>query len=166
MLVLGIETTCDETGVGVVRMGQDGRGDILADEIYSQTVEHQPFGGVVPEIAARAHIERLDPMIAAALAKANVRLDQLSGIAAAAGPGLVGGVIVGLTAAKALALVAKKPFIAVNHLEAHALTPRLVEAMAFPYLLLLVSGGHTQLLAVKGVGQYVRLGTTIDDAIG
>lgn len=166
MLVLGIETTCDETAVGVVRLGQDGRGDILSNEIYSQVAEHQAFGGVVPEIAARAHIERLMPMVEQALNKAGVSLNQVDGIAAAAGPGLVGGVLVGLTAGKALAMVAKKPFIAVNHLEAHALTPRLVEALAFPYLLLLVSGGHTQLLAVKGVDQYTRLGTTIDDAIG
>lgn len=166
MLVLGIETTCDETSVGVVRLGQDGRGDILSNEVYSQIAEHQAFGGVVPEIAARAHVERLMPMAGQALAKAGLTLQQMDGIAAAAGPGLVGGVLVGLTAGKALAMVAGKPFIAVNHLEAHALTPRLIEALAFPYLLLLVSGGHTQLLAVKGVDQYTRLGTTVDDAIG
>ncbi|MGL4323343.1 MAG: tRNA (adenosine(37)-N6)-threonylcarbamoyltransferase complex transferase subunit TsaD [Beijerinckiaceae bacterium] len=166
MLVMGIETTCDETAVGIVRLGQDGRGDILSNEVYSQIAEHQPFGGVVPEIAARAHVERLMPMVGQALARAGVKLSQLDGIAAAAGPGLVGGVLVGLTAGKALAMVARKPFMAVNHLEAHALTPRLIEALAFPYLLLLVSGGHTQLLAVRGVDQYTRLGTTIDDAIG
>lgn len=166
MLVLGIETTCDETAAGVVRLGQDGRGDILSNEVYSQITEHQAFGGVVPEIAARAHVDRLMPMIDQALKQAGVTLKQIDGVAAAAGPGLVGGVLVGLTAGKALAMVARKPFIAINHLEAHALTPRLVEALAFPYLLLLVSGGHTQLLAVKGVDQYTRLGTTIDDAIG
>lgn len=166
MLVLGIETTCDETAAGVVRLGQDGRGDILSNEVYSQITEHQAFGGVVPEIAARAHVDRLMPIIDQALKRAGVSLQQIDGIAAAAGPGLIGGVLVGLTAGKALAMVAGKPFVAVNHLEAHALTPRLVEALAFPYLLLLVSGGHTQLLAVKGVDQYTRLGTTIDDAIG
>ena len=152
MRVLGIETTCDETAAAVVATDETGRGVILSNEILSQIAEHAPYGGVVPEIAARAHVEVLDVLVKRALA--------------AAGPGLIGGVIVGLTTGKSLAMVAGKPLIAVNHLEAHALSPRLTDGIAFPYLLLLVSGGHTQLLAVRGVGDYVRLGTTIDDAIG
>jgi N6-L-threonylcarbamoyladenine synthase len=166
MRVLGLETTCDETAAAVVRLSDDGRGAILSNEVLSQIAEHAAFGGVVPEIAARAHVEALDRLIERALAKAETRLEELDGIAAAAGPGLIGGVIVGLTTAKALALVARKPLLAVNHLEGHALTARLTDGTGFPYLLLLVSGGHTQLIAVKGVGDYVRLGTTLDDAIG
>jgi N6-L-threonylcarbamoyladenine synthase len=166
MRVLGIETTCDETAAAVVGIGGDGRGEILSNEVLSQIAEHAPYGGVVPEIAARAHVEVLDGIVRRALERAGMTLSQCDAIAAAAGPGLIGGVIVGLTTAKALAMVARKPFLAVNHLEAHALSPRLTDGIAFPYLLLLASGGHTQLLAVKGVGDYVRLGTTIDDAIG
>jgi N6-L-threonylcarbamoyladenine synthase len=166
MLVLGIETTCDETAAAVVRRLPDGKGDILSNEILSQIAEHARYGGVVPEIAARAHVEYIDKIIARALAQADVKLADLSGIAAAAGPGLIGGVLVGLTTAKGLALVTGKPLMAVNHLEAHALSPRLTDGIAFPYLLLLVSGGHTQLVAVNGVGQYSRIGTTVDDAIG
>jgi N6-L-threonylcarbamoyladenine synthase len=166
MLVLGIETTCDETAASVVRRLPDGRGDILSNEILSQIAEHARYGGVVPEIAARAHVEYLDKIIARALAVAEVKLADLSGIAAAAGPGLIGGVLVGLTTAKGIALVTGKPLMAVNHLEAHALSPRLTDGVQFPYLLLLVSGGHTQLVAVTGVGEYSRIGTTIDDAIG
>ncbi len=166
MRVLGLETTCDETAAAVVRLSEDGHGEILANEVLSQIAEHAAYGGVVPEIAARAHVEALDHLIDRALAQARLTLDDLDGIAAAAGPGLIGGVIVGLTTAKTLALVARKPLLAVNHLEGHALTARLTDAIGFPYLLLLVSGGHTQLIAVKGVGDYVRLGTTIDDAIG
>ncbi len=166
MRVLGIETTCDETAAAVVERRADGSGAILSNEIRSQTNEHIAFGGVVPEVAARAHVEALDTLIARALDKAGCRARDLDGIAAAAGPGLIGGVLVGLTAGKALALVTGKPLIAVNHLEAHALTPRLTDGAAFPYLLLLASGGHTQLVAVTGVGRYRRLGTTIDDAIG
>jgi N6-L-threonylcarbamoyladenine synthase len=166
MDVLGIETTCDETAAAVVRLKPHGGGEILANEVVSQIAEHAAFGGVVPEIAARAHVEVLDYLIERALARAGTTLAQMDGIAAAAGPGLIGGVIVGLTTAKALALAAKKPFVAVNHLEAHALTARMTDAVAFPYLLLLASGGHTQLLAVNGVGDYTRLGTTLDDAIG
>ena len=166
MLVLGIETTCDETAASVVRHLPDGRGDILSNEILSQIAEHARYGGVVPEIAARAHVDYLDKIILRALAVAEVKLADLSGIAAAAGPGLIGGVLVGLTTAKALALVSGKPLLAINHLEAHALSPRLLDNVAFPYLLLLVSGGHTQLVAVTGVGAYTRIGTTIDDAIG
>ncbi|MFN3689138.1 tRNA (adenosine(37)-N6)-threonylcarbamoyltransferase complex transferase subunit TsaD [Salinarimonas sp.] len=166
MRVIGIETTCDETAAAIVATSEDGRGTILADEVLSQIAEHAAYGGVVPEIAARAHVEVVDRLVARALAKAGLELADLDGIAAAAGPGLIGGVIVGLTAAKALALVSGKPLLAVNHLEGHALTARLTDGVQFPYLLLLVSGGHTQLLAVRGVGDYVRLGGTIDDAIG
>jgi N6-L-threonylcarbamoyladenine synthase len=166
MRVLGIETTCDETAAAVVRLAPGGGGEILSNEVMSQIAEHAAYGGVVPEIAARAHIEVLDRLILRALEHAGVRLADLDGVAAAAGPGLIGGVIVGLTMAKTLALASRKPFIAVNHLEAHALTARLTDAISFPYLLLLVSGGHTQLVAVKGVGDYVRLGSTVDDAVG
>lgn len=166
MRVLGLETTCDETAAAVVEIDADGNGRILANEILSQIAEHAAYGGVVPEIAARAHVEVIDRLVARAMAAAGVEMADLDGIAAAAGPGLIGGVIVGLTTAKALALVTGKPLIAVNHLEAHALTPRLTDGIGFPYLLLLASGGHTQLVAVRGVGDYVRLGTTIDDAIG
>ena len=166
MKILGIETTCDETAAAVVALDEGERGKILANEILSQIAEHAAYGGVVPEIAARAHVEVLDRLIARALERAGTDLSDLDGIAVAAGPGLIGGVLVGLVTAKTLALVARKPLLAVNHLEAHALTPRLTDGLAFPYLLLLASGGHTQLVAVKGVGDYVRLGTTIDDAIG
>ena len=167
MRVLGVETTCDETAVAVVsdRLGVDG-GDILSNEVLSQIAQHAAYGGVVPEIAARAHIDVLDRMILRALENAKVDLSQIDAIAAAAGPGLIGGVLVGLTAAKGLALATGKPFIAVNHLEAHALTARLTDALDFPYLALLVSGGHTQLVAVRGVGDYRRLGSTVDDAAG
>jgi len=166
MRVLGIETTCDETAAAVVRLRPEGGGEILADEVVSQTAEHAAFGGVVPEIAARAHIDYLDGLIARALEKSGVSLADLDGVAAAAGPGLIGGVMVGLTMAKGLALATNKPFIAVNHLEAHALTARLTDGLDFPYLLLLASGGHTQIIGVLGVGEYRRLGTTVDDAIG
>ncbi len=166
MRVLGIETTCDETAAAVVSLSPGGHGDILSNEVMSQIAEHAAYGGVVPEIAARAHLDVLDRLVGRALADAGLRLDQIDGVAAAAGPGLIGGVIVGLTFGKALALAAGKPFIGVNHLEAHALTARLTDGVDFPYLLLLVSGGHTQLLSVRGVGDYRRIGTTIDDAIG
>ncbi len=166
MRILGIETTCDETAASVVERGADGRGRILSNEVLSQIEDHAAYGGVVPEIAARAHVEVMDALVKRALAEAGLSLADMDGVAAAAGPGLIGGVMVGLTTAKALALVAQKPFLAVNHLEAHALSPRLTDGVAFPYLLLLASGGHTQLLVVKGVGDYLRLGTTIDDAIG
>ena len=166
MRVLGLETTCDETAAAVVSLSDDGRGHIRSDEILSQIAEHAAYGGVVPEIAARAHVEVIDRLVERAMENAGLSLSELDGIAAAAGPGLIGGVIVGLTTAKALALVTGKPLIAVNHLEAHALTARLTDGIAFPYLLLLASGGHTQLVAVRGVGDYVRLGATIDDAIG
>jgi N6-L-threonylcarbamoyladenine synthase len=166
MIVLGIETTCDETAAAVVERSEDGRGKILSNIVLSQVNEHAAFGGVVPEIAARAHVEALDFIIAQAMKEAGRDLDSIDGVAAAAGPGLIGGVIVGLTTAKAIALVKNKPLIAVNHLEAHALTARLTDATPFPYCLFLASGGHTQIVAVRGVGDYVRLGTTHDDAIG
>ena len=166
MRVLGIETTCDETAAAVVAVDGTGQAKILSNEILSQIAAHAAYGGVVPEIAARAHVEAVDRIVGRALETAGVKPGDLDAIAAAAGPGLIGGVMVGLTTAKAIALVAGKPFIAVNHLEAHALTARLTDNLAFPYLLLLVSGGHTQLLAVRGVGDYLRLGTTIDDAVG
>jgi N6-L-threonylcarbamoyladenine synthase len=166
MLVLGIETTCDETAAAVVERQSDGSGRILSNIVHSQIEEHIRFGGVVPEIAARAHVDRLDGIVASAMKQAGTGFAQLSAVAAAAGPGLIGGVIVGLTTAKAIAMVHDTPLIAVNHLEAHALTPRLTDALEFPYCLFLVSGGHTQIVAVIGVGQYVRLGTTVDDAMG
>jgi len=166
MRVLGLETTCDETSAAIVMMRPGAGGEILANEVLSQIAEHAAYGGVVPEIAARAHVDVLDRLIRRALDTSGMKLKDIDGIAAAAGPGLVGGVIVGLTAGKSLALALRKPFLAINHLEGHALTARLTDGVAFPYLLLLVSGGHTQLLAVRGVGDYVRLGTTLDDAIG
>lgn len=164
--VLGIETSCDETAVGVVRLGADGRGEVLASLVASQVAAHAPFGGVVPEIAARAHVEVLDGLVRRALDEAGVGFEGLDGVAATAGPGLIGGVMVGLMAGKAIALARGLPLVAVNHLEGHALSPRLAGPVAFPYLLLLVSGGHSQLLAVEGLGRYRRLGSTIDDALG
>ena len=166
LTVLGVETSCDETAAAVVRGRAPGPGQILSNVIASQFDAHRPFGGVVPEIAARAHAEVIDEVVERALRDANVSLSDLDGIAVTAGPGLIGGVAVGLTAAKAMALAAGKRFVALNHLEAHALTVRLTEGVAFPFLLLLVSGGHCQLLICKGVGDFVRLGTTIDDAVG
>ena len=162
-VVLGIESSCDETAAALVREDRV----VLAQRIASQDEEHRPYGGVVPEIAARAHAERLAPLIAATLADAGMTLDQVDAVAATAGPGLIGGVMVGLVTAKALAMAADKPLIAVNHLEGHALSPRLADAgLAYPYLLLLVSGGHCQVLEVSGVGAFRRLATTIDDALG
>lgn len=162
-LILGIESSCDETAVALVTA--DRR--VLAHRIASQDDAHRPFGGVVPEIAARAHVDRLAPMVEDALADAGVTLADVDAIAATAGPGLIGGVLVGLVTGKALAHASGKPLIGVNHLEGHALSPRLTDpGLAFPYLLLLVSGGHCQLLRVGGVGDYRRLATTIDDAAG
>ena len=162
-IVLGIESSCDETAVALV----DTERRILAQRIASQEKEHAPYGGVVPEIAARAHAERLAPMIEAVLADAGKSLDDCDAIAATAGPGLIGGVMVGLVSAKALAMASDTPLMAINHLEGHALSPRLADPeLAFPYLLLLVSGGHCQILLVEGVGEYRRLATTIDDALG
>jgi len=165
MNILGIETSCDETAVAVV--AADGaRPEIRANLVQSQMAEHAPYGGVVPEIAARAHLDHLDGLICAALDEAGVGFDDLDGVAASAGPGLIGGLIVGTMAAKGIAWATGKPFAAVNHLEAHALTARLTDSVEFPYLLLLVSGGHSQLLACAGVGQYRQFGTTLDDAAG
>jgi N6-L-threonylcarbamoyladenine synthase len=164
MIVLGIETSCDETAAAVV--GDAHGPTIHANLIRSQLDEHTPYGGVVPEIAARAHLDHIDTLVDRALAEAGITIDRVDGVAAACGPGLIGGLIVGSTAAKGLAWAAQKPFIAVNHLEAHALAARLSPGVAFPYLLLLVSGGHTQLLACTGVGQYRQLGTSRDDAAG
>jgi N6-L-threonylcarbamoyladenine synthase len=161
-IVLGIESSCDETAAAVV----DSDRRILGNVVLSQIEQHAPYGGVVPEIAARAHIEHLDRLIGEAMAEADVSFDQLDAVAATAGPGLVGGVMIGLVTAKAICTACEKPLIALNHLEAHALTARLTNDVAFPYLLLLVSGGHCQLISVAGVGQYQRLGTTIDDAVG
>jgi N6-L-threonylcarbamoyladenine synthase len=166
MVILGIETTCDETAAAVVERTGDAQGRILSNFVLSQIAEHAEFGGVVPEIAARAHVEALDHIIAGAMTEAQMSFTDIDGVAAAAGPGLIGGVIVGLTTAKAIALTHRKPLIAVNHLEAHALTARLTDAVSFPYCLFLASGGHTQILAVCGVGDYVRFGGTMDDAIG
>ena len=162
-VVLGIESSCDETAVALV--GTDRR--IIAQRIASQDEAHRPYGGVVPEIAARAHAERIAPMLAEVMDEAGMQLADLDAIAATAGPGLIGGVMVGLVSAKALAMASDVPLIAVNHLEGHALSPRLVDPeLEFPYLLLLVSGGHCQILRCEGVGQYRRLATTIDDAVG
>ena len=162
-LVLGIESSCDETAAALVTSDRT----ILAQRIASQDAEHAPYGGVVPEIAARAHAERLAPMIAAVLEDAGKTLDDCDAIAATAGPGLIGGVMVGLVSAKALAMASDTPLIAINHLEGHALSPRLADpTLDFPYLLLLASGGHCQILLVEGVGRYTRLATTIDDALG
>ena len=166
LTILGIETSCDETAAAVVRRSGQGTGEILSNAVFSQIKEHTPFGGVVPEIAARAHVEHLDGLITRAMTDAKISWDELDAIAATAGPGLIGGVIVGLMTAKGLALARGLPLIAVNHLEGHALTARLTDNVAFPYLLLLVSGGHSQLLIVEAVGKYRRLGTTIDDAVG
>jgi N6-L-threonylcarbamoyladenine synthase len=166
LTVLGIETSCDETAAALVRRRADGRGEILSNVVRSQLDLHATYGGVVPEIAARAHVDLLDTAIKQALADAGADLASIDGVAAAAGPGLIGGLIVGVTTAKAIAFGLGKPFMAVNHLEAHALSAGLIEGLRFPYLLLLVSGGHTQLLIVKDVGAYERLGTTLDDALG
>ena len=162
-IILGIESSCDETAAAVVTSDRE----ILSHKLAGQEEEHAPFGGVVPEIAARAHAEILSPLIEAALREAEVSLDDVDAIAATAGPGLIGGVMVGLVTGKALAMAAEKPLIAVNHLEGHALSPRLTDPdLEFPYLLLLVSGGHCQILRVEGVDDYRRLATTIDDAAG
>lgn len=162
MRVLGIETTCDETAAAIVGVTRAGEAEILSNEVLSQIAAHAAFGGVVPEIAARAHVDAIDRIVARAFAAAGLKPADIDAVAAAAGPGLVGGVMVGLTTGKAIALATGKPFIAINHLEAHALTARLTDDLAFPYLLLLVSGGHSQFVLVRGVGDYERWGTTID----
>jgi N6-L-threonylcarbamoyladenine synthase len=165
LTILGVETSCDETAAAVVRTRGEAV-EVLSSIVASQVDEHAPYGGVVPEIAARAHVEVIDRVIAAAMAKAGVGFEGLSGVAATAGPGLIGGVMVGLSTGKAIALARGLPLLAVNHLEGHALSVRLTERAPYPFLLLLVSGGHCQLLSVEGVGRYRRLGTTIDDAAG
>jgi N6-L-threonylcarbamoyladenine synthase len=162
MLVLGIETSCDETSAAVVRSD----GTILSNIILSQTKEHLPYGGVVPEIAARSHIDHLEGVIHRAIEQAGITHAQLDGIAVTGGPGLIGGVIVGVMMAKSLASVWNKPFIAVNHLEGHALSGGLSDKVEYPFLLLLVSGGHCLLMAVESLGKYHLYGTTIDDALG
>ena len=161
MLVLGIESSCDETAAAVV----SEKKELRASVVFSQQ-EHKAFGGVVPEIAARAHLEQVDGIVAETLRQAGIGFRELSAVAASAGPGLIGGVIVGVMTAKAIAAVHGLPFIAVNHLEAHALTVRLGADIPFPYLLLLASGGHCQILAVEGVGKFRKFGATIDDAAG
>jgi N6-L-threonylcarbamoyladenine synthase len=166
LTVLGIETSCDETAAAVVRRGKNGRGAILSDIVLSQVEDHAAFGGVVPEIAARAHVEALDGVIRAAMREANAAWNDLDAVAVTAGPGLIGGLLVGLMTGRAIAAARGLKLMPLNHLEGHALTARLTDGLAFPYLLLLVSGGHTQLIAVEGVGGYRRLGTTIDDALG
>ncbi len=164
--ILGIETSCDETAAAVLRLGDNGP-RVLSDIVLGQAAAHAPYKGVVPEIAARAHVEGLDATIAAAMGESGICFADLDGVAATAGPGLIGGVMVGLVAGKAIALAHGKPLLAINHLEGHALSPRLAEGGAtFPYLLLLVSGGHCQFIAVLDVGVYRRFGSTIDDALG
>ncbi|HVH73536.1 MAG TPA: tRNA (adenosine(37)-N6)-threonylcarbamoyltransferase complex transferase subunit TsaD [Stellaceae bacterium] len=165
MIVLGLETSCDETAAAIVALG-DGGPQIRANLVAAQLALHRPYGGVVPEIAARAHLDCLDRLVAEALAEARLSIGDIDAAAAAAGPGLIGGLLVGTMMGKGIAWAAGKPFIAVNHLEAHALAARLVHRLDFPYLLLLVSGGHCQLLYCAGVGRYTRLGTTLDDAAG
>ncbi|PHR93023.1 MAG: tRNA (adenosine(37)-N6)-threonylcarbamoyltransferase complex transferase subunit TsaD [Robiginitomaculum sp.] len=165
-LILGIESSCDETATAVLARSDDGEIRVLSSVIASQNEIHAPYGGVVPEIAARAHMQKIDTLIAKSVADADIEYSDLDAVAATAGPGLIGGVITGLMCAKGLALSLDIPLIAVNHLEGHALSPRLTEPCAFPYLLLLVSGGHTQLLSVNGLGAYTRLGSTVDDAAG
>ncbi len=166
LTVLGIETSCDETAASVVRLGADGAVEVLSSVVASQIMAHAPYGGVVPEVAARAHVEVIDAIIGQAMAEAKAGFAALDGVAATAGPGLVGGVMVGLSAGKAIAVARGLPLIAVNHLEGHAVSVRLAATAPYPFLLLLASGGHCQLLAVEGVGACERLGTTIDDAAG
>lgn len=166
LTVLGLESSCDETAAAVIRRQPDGRIEVLADQVRGQANHHAPYGGVVPEIAARAHIEVMDDLIRDALQESGLALSDMDGFAATSGPGLIGGVMAALMTAKGLALGTGRPLIAVNHLEGHALSPRLAEPLAFPYLLLLVSGGHTQLLIAEAFGRYHRVGSTLDDAAG
>ena len=166
LTVLGLETSCDETAASVVRLGAGGQVEVLSSVIGTQFAQHAPYGGVVPEIAARSHVETIDGVVAEAMKTAGVGYGELSGVAATAGPGLVGGVMVGLAFGKAVALARGLPLVAVNHLEGHAVSARLAADIPYPFLLLLVSGGHCQLLSVEGVGACKRLGSTIDDAAG
>ena len=163
---LGIETSCDETAAAVIRENDKGTADILSNVVSSQIEEHKKFGGVVPELAARAHLENIEYIINAALKESKISIDEVDGIAATAGPGLIVCLTVGLNIGKSIAAFSNKPFIGVNHLEGHALSPGLEKKIEFPYLLLLISGGHTQFLIVKDVNKYEQLGTTIDDALG
>lgn len=164
--ILGLETSCDETAAAIVERNADGTGRILGEVVLSQLEEHSAYGGVVPEIAARAHVEALDTLVEEAVLRSGVKLRDVDAVAATSGPGLIGGLLVGLMTGKAIARTIGKPLYAINHLEGHALTARLTDGVEFPYLMLLVSGGHTQLVLVRGVGQYERWGTTIDDALG
>ena len=166
MQILGIETSCDETAAAVVSRKADGTPVILSNKVLSQIEEHSEFGGVVPELAARAHLRTINHLVNAALEEAGCRMEDIDGIAVTAGPGLIGGLMVGLMTAKAIAASQKIPYLAINHLEGHALTARLTHNAEYPYLLLLVSGGHSQILKVEGLGKYKRLATTIDDALG
>ena len=163
---LGIETSCDETAAAVVKEKNDGTGQILSNIVSTQVEEHREFGGIVPEVAARAHVEKIEFIVKKAIKESNLNLEDLDGVGATAGPGLIVCLTVGLNTGKAIAGSLKKPFVAVNHLEGHALSPKINNKIKFPYLLLLISGGHTQFLEVKGVNNYKRLGTTIDDALG
>ena len=166
MIVLGIETSCDETCSAVLEYSENQQCNILSNTVHSQISEHTEYGGVVPEIAARSHINSIDLVIQKSIRDANINFSSLDAIAVTSGPGLKGGLLVGVTFAKTMGSILKKPLLGINHLEGHALTIRITEKIKFPYLLLLVTGGHTQLLIVKGVGRYERLGTTIDDALG
>ena len=163
---LGIETSCDETAASVIRENDNGTADILSNVVSSQIEEHKKFGGVVPDLAARAHLENIEYIIDAAFKESKITIEEIDGVAATAGPGLIVCLTVGLSIGKSIAAFSNKPFVGVNHLEGHALSPGLQEKIEFPYLLLLISGGHTQFLIVKDVNQYEQLGTTIDDALG
>ena len=163
---LGIETSCDETAAAVIRENDKGTADVLSNVVSSQTSEHRKFGGVVPELAARAHLENIEYIIKASLEESKVSLNEIDGVSATAGPGLIVCLTVGLNIGKSIAAFSNKPFVAVNHLEGHALSPGLEKNVQFPYLLLLISGGHSQFLIVKDVNEYKQLGTTIDDALG
>ena len=165
LVVLGIESSCDETAAAVVTL-ENGITSTLGEFLYSQVKEHSPYGGVVPEIAARAHVDIADFVVSKAMENAGLNFDQIDAVAATSGPGLIGGVMVGAMTGKAIALALDKPFIPINHLEGHALSPRLTETCPFPYLLLLVSGGHCQFIAIHDLGKYQKLGSTIDDAVG
>ena len=165
-IILGIETSCDETAVAIIEENDKGQPSILSNIVSSQVDVHKEFGGVVPELAARSHIEKIDLIAKRAIVESKIKLTDISAVAATAGPGLIVCLTVGLSFGKAVALSLKKPFIAVNHLEGHALSPKLNSKIDYPYLLLLISGGHSQFLSVQGLGKYKRLGTTIDDALG
>ena len=163
---LGLETSCDETAASIVQEKTDGTGEILSNIVSSQVDIHKEFGGVVPDLAARAHVEKIEFIIKKAIKESNFNINNIDGVAATAGPGLIVCLTVGLNAGKAIAGSLKKPFVAINHLEGHALSPKINKNIEFPYLLLLILGGHTQFLEVNGINKYKRLGTTIDDALG